>query len=47
VPVGVHRMSCRMANEDGNREFAVTIEDGRETVIEYEVGSDPVVTTEP
>jgi len=46
VPVGKHKVSCRMANESGNREFEVTVEKGRETIIEYEFGSEPVVTTE-
>jgi serine/threonine protein kinase len=44
VPVGTHRVSCKMAGEFKAREIEITIEKGQETVIEYEVGSDPVVT---
>jgi serine/threonine protein kinase len=47
VPVGTHRVSCRMANESEAVEFVISVEKGRETIIEYEVGSEPVVTQEP
>ena len=47
VPAGTHRISCRMANESGLKEFDVTVVEGHETVVEYETGSEPVVTIEP
>jgi serine/threonine protein kinase len=46
VPIGTHRVSCRMANESDSKEFTVSVEKGRETIIEYEIGSEPVVTLE-
>jgi hypothetical protein len=46
VPVGTHRLSCRMASEKSGRSIEITIEKDRETIVEYEVGSDPVVSIE-
>jgi hypothetical protein len=46
IPVGQHRVSCRMANETGSREFTISVEKDRETVVEYEIGGEPVVTLE-
>jgi hypothetical protein len=46
VVVGTHRVSCRMANESTVKEFTISVEEDRETVIEYEIGSEPVVTIE-
>jgi serine/threonine protein kinase len=46
VPVGTHRLSCRMASESNGRSIEITIEKNRETIVEYEVGSDPVVSME-
>jgi hypothetical protein len=44
IPVGAHVVSCRMANEPKAKEFNILVEEGRETIIEYEVGSEPVIT---
>jgi serine/threonine protein kinase len=44
VPVGTHRLSCRLANETQPTEFTVKVEKGHETVVEYEAGGEPVVT---
>ncbi len=44
VPAGTHRISCRMANESNLMDFDITVVEGRETVVEYEAGSEPVVT---
>jgi len=46
IPVGSHTVSCRMANEDRTKEFTISVEKGRETIVEYEEGSEPVVTIE-
>ena len=46
VPVGKHRITCRMASEPGAREIVITVKKGTETIIEYEIGSDPVVSIE-
>jgi serine/threonine protein kinase len=46
VPVGKHRVSCRMAGESKKRQMEITVNKGKETIIEYEIGSDPVVTIE-
>jgi hypothetical protein len=48
IPVGTHFVSCRMTNDPGRREFEITIEAGRETIIEYEIGKTPAITqTQP
>jgi hypothetical protein len=46
VPVGKHRIHCRMASEKEGRDIEITIEKSRETIVEYEVGSDPIVSME-
>lgn len=46
LPAGKHTVSCRMSTDDGEKEFEINVKEGQETVIEYEVGSDPVVTLE-
>ncbi len=46
IPSGTYRMACRMSGDAAPKEFAVTIRPNQGTVIEYEVGHDPVVTTE-
>jgi serine/threonine protein kinase len=43
VPVGKHRVSCRMAGESGERVVEILVEKNRETIIEYEGGGDPTV----
>ena len=45
-PAGTYRMACRMSGDTAPKEFTVTIRPNRETVIEYELGHDPVVTYE-
>ena len=46
VPVGKHKISCRMASEANARETEITVEKGKETVIEYEAGGKPVISIE-
>jgi len=46
IPAGVHRVSCRMSGDTESHELTVTIQPGRETVIEYETGGTPVVSNE-
>jgi hypothetical protein len=44
MPAGRYRVSCRMSGDSAPHEIAVTIAPGRETVIEYEMGGEPVVS---
>lgn len=46
IPVGEHRVSCRMATESKAKEFTISVEKGRDTIVEYEVGGEPAVTYE-
>jgi serine/threonine protein kinase len=46
VPVGKHRISCRMAGEKEEREIVITVEKNRETIVEYEIGNDPIISME-
>jgi hypothetical protein len=46
IPAGEHVVSCRLSGEEGGKELTVRVEAGRETVIEYEVDKEPVVTIE-
>jgi serine/threonine protein kinase len=46
LAAGAHRIACRMSGDDSSQEITVTIQSGRETVIEYEVGGRPVVVEE-
>jgi hypothetical protein len=42
---GTYRIACRMTGDDAPREVSVTIRADAETVIEYELGGEPIVTT--
>jgi hypothetical protein len=44
LSAGTHRVSCRMSEDNQSKEITVTIRPEKETVIEYEVGSNPVVS---
>jgi serine/threonine-protein kinase len=44
LSAGTHRVSCRMSEDKQSKEITVTIRPEKETVIEYEVGSNPVVS---
>jgi serine/threonine protein kinase len=46
VPVGQYAVSCKMFRSEDSREFLVTVKEGKNTVVEYEVGSEPVVSHE-
>jgi serine/threonine protein kinase len=46
LPAGTYRMACRMSGDAAPKEIVVTILPNQETVIEYELGQDPVATTE-
>ncbi|MFQ5510282.1 MAG: protein kinase [Candidatus Krumholzibacteriia bacterium] len=46
VPAGRHTILCNMFREQDSREVGVTVKEGVDTVIEYEVGSEPTVTYE-
>jgi hypothetical protein len=45
LATGTYRVACRMSGDATPRNLAVTIQPGAETVIEYELGGEPVVTT--
>jgi hypothetical protein len=47
LPAGRYRVVCRMVNESDSREFDITVKEGGETVLEYEVGKEPAVSYEP
>jgi predicted Ser/Thr protein kinase len=46
IAAGVHRVACRMSGDETRRELTVEIRPGRETVVEYETGGEPVVAEE-
>ena len=46
LPAGTYRMACRMSGDAAPKEIVVSIQPNQGTVIEYELGHDPVVTTE-
>jgi hypothetical protein len=46
IAAGTYRMACRMSGDAAPKEFTVTIRANRETVIEYELGREPVVAEE-
>jgi len=46
LAAGEHRVSCRMSEDTQSKEITVTIRPEKETVIEYEVGAQPVVSDE-
>jgi serine/threonine protein kinase len=45
MPAGTYRVACRMTGDPVPRELKVTVRPGAETVIEYELGGEPVVTS--
>jgi serine/threonine protein kinase len=45
LPAGTYRVACRMSGDPSPRELSVTVRANAETVIEYELGGEPVVTT--
>ncbi|HEX5131005.1 MAG TPA: serine/threonine-protein kinase [Candidatus Krumholzibacteria bacterium] len=47
LPAGTHRIACRMSGDDTPREIEITIAPDRATVVEYEMGGQPVVTEGP
>jgi hypothetical protein len=44
LSAGVHAISCRMTNDAKVVEFEITIEENQETIIEYEIGKEPVIS---
>ncbi len=46
IPSGTYRMACHMSGDAAPKEIVVTIHPNQDTVIEYEIGRAPVVTTE-
>jgi serine/threonine protein kinase len=44
MPAGTYRIACRMSGDDVPRELVVAIAPNRETVIEYELGGEPVAS---
>jgi hypothetical protein len=46
LPPGSYRMACRMSGDAAPKEIVVLIHSNRETVVEYEIGKDPVAATE-
>ncbi|MEE9269592.1 MAG: serine/threonine-protein kinase [Candidatus Krumholzibacteria bacterium] len=46
VPAGTHKVVCNMFRKQDTREITVVVKEGIDTVIEYEVGSEPSVTYE-
>jgi serine/threonine protein kinase len=45
LPVGTYRIACRMTGDDAPHEVTIRIRADAETVVEYEMGGVPVVTT--
>ncbi len=43
LPAGSYRMACRMSGDAAPKEIVVTIRPNQETIIEYELGRDPVI----
>ncbi|NIM22461.1 MAG: protein kinase [Candidatus Latescibacteria bacterium] len=46
VTAGRHIVTCRMFKDGSSKEFEITIQPGKETIIEYELGKEPVVRQE-
>jgi hypothetical protein len=46
LPAGTYQVLCAMFHEEDTRQFDITVKDGQNTIIEYEVGNDPVVSFE-
>jgi len=46
LPVGQHAVSCRFESEESARELVITVEEGMETIVEYEQGHAPIVNIE-
>jgi hypothetical protein len=46
MPAGEYVVACAMFREEDSRQFQVSVHAGQETIIEYEVGSEPVVSIE-
>jgi hypothetical protein len=44
VPASKYTVMCRMFRQGDTREFKVDVKEGQETVIEYEVGSEPAIS---
>ncbi len=44
VAAGRHTVLCRMLKDGSTKEFQITVKPGEETVIEYELGKEPVVS---
>jgi hypothetical protein len=46
MPAGSYRIACRMSGDATPKEIVVSIRPNQETVVEYELGSNPVVATQ-
>jgi len=46
VPAGSYTVSCDMFNDEDSREFTIVVREGENTIIEYEIGSEPLVSYE-
>ena len=46
MPAGSYRIACRMSGDATPKEIVILIRPNRETVVEYEIGNNPVVTAE-
>jgi hypothetical protein len=46
MPAGTYEVTCKMFRDEDTREFQVTVKEGEETVIEYEIGSEPNIAYE-
>jgi len=46
VPAGSYAVSCKMFRNEDSREFQITVREGQNTVVEYEVGGEPLVSYE-
>jgi serine/threonine protein kinase len=46
VPTGQYTVSCNMFRNEDSREFQIVVKEGESTVVEYEVGNEPMISYE-
>jgi serine/threonine protein kinase len=46
LPAGTYQVLCAMFREEDTKQFDIVVKDGQITVVEYEIGNDPVVSFE-
>ncbi|MDH3216706.1 MAG: protein kinase [Candidatus Krumholzibacteria bacterium] len=43
VPAGRYTVSCRMFRGEDSRDFEIVVKEGQNTIVEYEIGSEPTI----